>query len=61
MAQQTFIKTIKDNRLDELSDKVRRGTPVSFIEAIEVIKYQEQLKKNKIPFINKVFKFLKLK
>lgn len=61
MAQQTFRKTIKDNRLDELSDKVRRGTPVSFIEAIEVIKYQEQLKKNKIPFINKVFKFLKLK
>ena len=61
MAQQTFRKTIKDKRLEELSDKVRRGTPVSFIEAMEVIKYQEQLKKNKLPFLDKVFKFFKLK
>jgi hypothetical protein len=61
MAQQTFRKTIKDNRLDELSDKVRRGTPVSFIEAIEVIKYQQQLKNNKLSFIDRVFKFFKLK
>ena len=43
----TFRKTIKDKRLEELSDKVRRGTPVSFIEAMEVIEYQENLKKNK--------------
>ena len=57
----TFRKTIQDKRLDELSDKVRRGTPVSFQEAMEVIEYQEQLRKNKLPFIDRVFKFFKLK
>lgn len=56
-----FRKTIKDKRLDELSDKVRRGTPVSFQEALEVIEYQEQLKRNKLPFIDRVLKFFKVK
>ena len=57
----TFRKTIKDNRLEELSDKVRRGTPISMVEAMEVIEYQEQLRKNKIPYIDRVLKFFKVK
>ena len=56
-----FRKTLVDKRLEELSDKVRRGTPVSFIEAMEVIEYQEQLKKNRLPYVDRVLKFFKLK
>ena len=59
--KQTFRKTIKDNRLEELSDKVRRGIPVSMEDAVEVIEYQEQLKKNKLPYINRVLNFFKVK
>jgi hypothetical protein len=59
--KQTFRKTIKDNRLEELSDKVRRGNPISMVEAMEVIEYQEQLKKNKVPYIDKILKFFKVK
>lgn len=60
--KQTFRKTIKDNRLEELSNKVRRGIPVSMEEAMEVIEYQETLRKNtnqtlKDKFIN----FFKIK
>ena len=57
----TFRKTIKDNRLEELSNKVRRGIPVSMQEAMEVIEYQEQLRKNKVPYIDKILKFFKIK
>ena len=57
----TFRKTIKDNRLEELSDKVRRGIPVSMGEAMEVIEYQEQLRKNKLPYIDRILKFFKIK
>ena len=56
-----FRKTIKDKRLEELSDKVRRGTPILMVEAVEVIEYQEQLRKNKLPFINRILKFFKVK
>ena len=59
--RETFRKTIKDNRLEELSDKVRRGNPISMLEAMEVIEYQEQLKKNKLSFTDKVLKFFKVK
>lgn len=59
--KQTFRKTIKDNRLEELSNKVRNGIPISMGEAMEVIEYQEQLKKNKISHIDKVLKFFKVK
>ena len=31
----------KDRRLEELSDKVRQGIPISMAEAIETIEYQE--------------------
>lgn len=59
--KQTFRKTIKDNRLEELSDKVRRGNPISMVEAMEVIEYQEQLKKNKVPYIDRILNFFKVK
>ena len=57
----TFRKTIKDKRLEELSDKVRKGIPVSMGEAIEVIEYQEQLRENKLPYIDRILQFFKVK
>lgn len=33
-----------NQRLEELSEQVRMGNPVSFNEALEVIDYQEKLK-----------------
>ena len=33
-----------DARLEELSDKVRKGIPIDFAEALEVIEYQESLR-----------------
>jgi hypothetical protein len=59
--KQTFRKTLTDKRLEELSDKVRRGTPISMSEAMEVVEYQEMLKKNKLPFTDRILKFFKLK
>jgi len=61
MAQSTFRKTIIDKRLEELSDKVRRGTPILMSEAIEVVEYQEMLKKNKVPFTDRIVNFFKIK
>lgn len=40
---------MKDARLEALSDKVRKGEPIGFGEALEVIEYQENLKKQKSP------------
>lgn len=37
----------KDLRLEDLSDRVRKGTPVSMIEALEVIQYQTEIRKYK--------------
>ena len=59
--KQTFRKTLTDKRLEELSDKVRRGTPISMGEAMEVVEYQEMLKKNKLPFTDRILKFFKIK
>jgi hypothetical protein len=56
-----FRKTLIDKRLEELSDKVRRGTPILMSEAIEVVEYQEMLKKNKVPFIDRIVNFFKIK
>ena len=56
-----FRKTLTDKRLEELSDKVRRGTPILMSEAIEVVEYQEMLKKNKLPFTDRIFNFFKIK
>ena len=35
---------IMDTRLEELSDMIRKGIPIDFGEALEVIHYQEQLR-----------------
>jgi hypothetical protein len=61
MSQNTFRKTIIDKRLEELSDKVRRGEPIKMSEAIEVVEYQEMLKKNKLPFTDRILNFFKIK
>ena len=61
MKENTFRKTIIDKRLEELSDKVRRGTPILMSEAIEVVEYQEMLKKNKLPFTDRIVNFFKIK
>jgi hypothetical protein len=56
-----FRKTLTDKRLEELSDKVRRGTPILMSEAIEVVEYQEMLKKNNVPFTDRIVNFFKIK
>ena len=56
-----FRKTLTDKRLEELSNKVRRGTPILMSEAIEVVEYQEMLKKNKLPFTDRILNFFKIK
>jgi hypothetical protein len=38
---------MKDERLETLSEMVRRGRPVSMDEAFEVIQYQEKLKEER--------------
>ncbi len=35
---------MKNERLEKLSDQVRRGIPVGFGEALEVVAYQEYLR-----------------
>lgn len=37
----------RDPLLEELSDKVRRGEPVGFLEALAVINYQEHLRRER--------------
>lgn len=38
---------LPDERLEALSDKVRCGIPIDFIEALEVIEYQQLLKEKR--------------
>lgn len=60
--KQTFRKTLIDKRLEELSDKVRRGTPISMSEAMEVVEYQEVLRKNNKQILKERFiNFFKIK
>jgi hypothetical protein len=46
--------------LEELSDKIRKGIPVSFFEAIDAINYQEaiRIEKKKNSFFGRLFRFL---
>jgi hypothetical protein len=50
---------MKDERLEMLSNKVRMGQPIDFLEALEVIEYQEQLKleQRKNSFLYKIKKY----
>ena len=62
MKENTFRKTIIDKRLEELSDKVRRGEPIKMSEALEVIDYQEALKSHKKTTLkDKFINFFKIK
>jgi hypothetical protein len=62
MSQNTFRKTITDKRLEELSEKVRRGIPIKMSEAFEVIDYQETLKAHKKTTLkDKFINFFKIK
>jgi len=61
MKSKTFRKTIIDKRLEELSDNVRRGIPINMNEALEVVEYQEMLKKNKLSIKDKIINFFKIK
>jgi hypothetical protein len=57
-----FRKTLIDKRLEELSDKVRRGTPISMSEAMEVVEYQGMLRKNNKQTLKERFiNFFKIK
>lgn len=38
---------LRDETMEWLSDKVRKGEPVSFLEAIAVINYQETLRRER--------------
>ncbi len=48
-----------NERLEMLSDMVRKGEPIDFSEAMEVIEYQEQLKveRKNNSFLTKVKRF----
>jgi hypothetical protein len=53
---------MKNERLETLSDKVRRGQPIEFSEAMEVILYQEELRKEGTglkQFLRRLFKLKK--
>jgi len=54
---------MKDDRLEMLSDKVRRGEPIDFADAIDVIDYQMKLKQERInnSWINRVRRFFGMK
>lgn len=49
---------LSDKELEDLSDKVRRGEPIGFSEAIAVIDYQERLKADKKQkgFLSRLFR-----
>lgn len=44
-----------DVQLEALSDKIRRGEPVGFLDAIAAINYQEQLRAEREALRNKTF------
>ena len=57
----TFRKTLKDDRLEELSDRIRRGIPVAMSEALEVIEYQQMLRNNRVSLKDRIINFFKIK
>lgn len=54
---------MKEDRLEMLSDKVRWGEPIDFLEAIEVIDYQKKLKQERInnSWANRLRRFFGIK
>ena len=45
----------RDAALEEISDKIRKGEPVGFLEAIAAINYQENLKAERKAMLRKTF------
>ena len=45
----------RDEKLEEISDKIRRGEPVGFLEAIAAINYQGHLKAEREAMLRKTF------
>ena len=41
------MTAMRDETLEALSDKVRKGEPVGFLEGIAVINYQENLRRER--------------
>jgi hypothetical protein len=50
---------MKDKRLEELSDRVRKGEPLPMLMAMEVIQYQTELKKQREERSEKRFRMIK--
>lgn len=50
---------MKDKRLEDLSDEVRKGNPIGLKEAIEVIEYQTEIQKGIKERTNKRLRILK--
>lgn len=50
---------MKDKRLEKLSDDIRQGIPVDFSEALEVIEYQESIRKNRKSIWQKIVGFFR--
>lgn len=51
---------MKDNRLEELSDRIRSGDILSYPLTLEVIQYQEKLKKKRKEKREKLIKTIKI-
>lgn len=49
----------RDERLEYLSDQVRRGIPVGFYEALEVIHYQESRKATRLPWWGRLLNWVR--
>ena len=54
---------MKNERLERLSNQVRRGIPIDFSEAIEVIDYQQRLQQERKnnSWMNRVRRFFGFK
>lgn len=50
---------MKNKRLEDLSDLVRKGDPIDLSDAIKVIKYQTELKHSRMERTNKQLRILK--
>jgi hypothetical protein len=50
---------MKDKRLEFLSDEVRKGNPIGMREAMEVVEYQEVLRKEREERSEKRFRMVK--
>lgn len=50
---------MKDKRLEDLSDLVRKGQPIDLSDAIKVIKYQTEIQKDRTERTTKRLRILK--